>query len=83
MLRRGRLPLFQFSTGNAALALLLHIGQNSLFFLLAQQFAQHFPLYCFPSVGQHNSAFGGKFFACADGSQGGFYIAVRLTHGTE
>jgi len=83
MLRRGRLPLFQFGTGNAAPALLLHIRQNSRFFLLAQQLAQHFSLHCFPSPGQHNFAFGGKFFACADGSQGGFCIAVRLTHGTE
>ena len=83
MLRRGRLPLFQFGTGNAASALLLHIRQNSRFFLLAQQLAQHFSLHRFPSLGQHNFAFSGKFFACADGSQGGFCIAVRLTHGTE
>jgi len=77
------LPLFQFGTGNAALALLLHIRQNNRFFLLAQQLAQHFSLHRFPSLGQHNFAFSGKFFACADGSQGGFCIAVRLTHGAE
>ena len=50
MLRCRGLPLFQFGTGNAALALLLHIGQSSLFFLLAQQFAQHFPLHGSPSI---------------------------------
>ena len=42
MLRCRGLTLFQFGTGNAALALLLHIRQNSRFFLLAQQLAQHF-----------------------------------------
>ena len=83
MFRRGRLTLFQFGTGNATLALLLNIGQNSLFFLLAQQFAQHFPLHSFPSLGQRNFAFCGKFFTCADGDNRGFCIAVRLTHGAE
>jgi len=79
MLRRGRLAFLQFGTDNAALALLLHIRQNRGLFLLAQ----HFPLHGFPSLGQHNFAFCGKFFACADGSQGGFCIAVRFTHGAE
>ena len=83
MLRRRGLPLFQFGTGNAALAPLLHIGQHSRFFLFAQQFAQHFSLYCFPSLGQHHLAFCGKFLPGAEGGQGGFCIAVQLTHSAE
>lgn len=79
----GGLPLFQFGIGNAALALLLHIGQSSHFILLAQQFAQHFPLYCFPSLGQHHLAFCGKFLPGAEGGQGGFCIAVRFAYGAE
>ena len=83
MLRRGRLTLFQFGTGNAALALLLHIRQNSRFFLLAQQLAQHFSLHCFPSLGQHHLALCGELLPGADGGECGFRIAVRLTYGTE
>ena len=83
MLRRGRLPLFQFGTGNAAPALLLHIRQNSRFFLLAQQFAQHFPLHSFPPIGQHYLALCGEFLSGADSGERGFCIAVRLTYGAE
>ena len=83
MLRWGGLPLLQFGTGNAALALLLHIRQNSRFFLLAQQLAQHFSLHRFPSLGQHHLAFCGKFFPGADGGERGFCIAVRFAYGAE
>ena len=83
MLRRGRLPLFQFGSGNAALALLLHVRQNNRFFLLAQQFSQHFPLHGFPSLGQHHLAFCREFLPGADGGEHGFCIAVRFAYGTE
>ena len=77
------MTFLQFGTGNAALALLLHIGQNNRFFLLAQQFAQHFPLHGFPSLGQHNFAFCGELFPGADGGERGFCIAVRFAYGAE
>ena len=77
------MTLFQFDTGNAALALLLHIGQNSRFFLLAQQFAQHFPLHGSPSIGQHQLAFCGEFLSGADGGERSFCIAVRFAHSAE
>ena len=83
MLRCRGLTLFQFGTGNAALALLLHIRQNSRLFLLAQQFAQHFLLHGFPSLGQHHLAFCREFLSSANGGERGFCIAVRLTYGAE
>ena len=79
----GRLTLFQFGTGNAALALLLRIGQNNCFLLLAQKFPQHFSFHGFPSVGQHQLAFCGEFLSGADGDNRGFCIAVRFTYGAE
>ena len=83
MLRRGRLTFFQFGNDNAALALLLHIWQSSLFFLLAQQFAQHFPLHGFPALRQNHLALGGKFLPCTFGGERGFCIAVRFAYGAE
>ena len=77
------MPLFQFGTGNAALALLLHIRQNCRFFLLAKQFAQHFPLHGFPSFGQHHLALCGELLPGTDGGERGFCIAVRFTYGAE
>jgi len=77
------LTFLQLSIGNAALALLLHIGQNNLFFLLAQQLAQHFTLDAFPAIRQHNFSLRRKFLVCTDGCHGGFGISVRLTHGAE
>ena len=83
VLRRRGLPLFQFSTGNAALTLLLHIRQSSRLFLFVQQIVQHFALNAFPALVQNHLAFCGKFFPGADGGQDGFCTAVRFSHGAE
>ena len=81
--RRGCLSLFQFSTRNATLALLLHIRQSSRLFLFVQQIVQHFALNAFPALVQNHLAFCGKFFPGADGGQDGFCTAVRFSHGAE
>ena len=81
--RRVCLSLFQFSTRNATLALLLHIRQSSRLFLFVQQIVQHFALHAFPALVQNHLAFCGKFFPGADGGQDGFCTAVRFSHGAE
>ena len=83
MLWSRGLSLFQFGPGNAALALLRHIRQNSRFFFLAQQIAEHFALNAFPAVRQYSLDFGCKFFTCADGCHGGFGISVSFANSTE
>ena len=77
------MSLFQFSTRNATLALLLHIRQSSRLFLFVQQIVQHFALNAFPALVQNHLAFCGKFFPGADGGQDGFCTAVRFSHGAE
>ena len=77
MLRRGRLPLFQFCIEDAALVFRC-IGQGCEFLLPVQDVRQHLALHRFPAFLQNLLALGGKLLPGTFGGQHGFQIPEGL-----
>jgi len=79
MLRRGRLPLFQFGVENAALVFRC-IGQGSEFLFSVQDICQHLAFHRFPTFLQNLLTFGSKLLSSTFGGQQGFQIPEGFAH---
>jgi len=77
MLRRGRLPLFQFCIEDAALVFRC-IGQGGEFLFSVQNVGKHLALHRFPAFLQNLLALGGKLLPGTFGGQQGLQIPEGL-----